>query len=314
MSQVPSTQSEAKPSVLIIDDSKDVHRLVSVRLRPEGIDFSHAYGGVEGLQMARTMLPALILLDMEMPDIRGLEVLRQLKDDAATQDIPVIIISGNQQVDDKVRSFELGAVDYVTKPFEMTELRIRIRQALNTRQLIQMLAQRAQLDGLTGLWNRAFFNQRWKEEFDRSTRHGHSLSVAMVDIDHFKSINDTYGHTTGDAVLQTVAKIIQRCCRTHDLVCRYGGEEFVIVMPDTSPADAVTVCERIRATIEAERWPRHPQRTVTASIGVGGLANQIGQSADAIIETADANLYEAKRAGRNRVVAAPASEASGAAA
>jgi two-component system cell cycle response regulator len=302
MTQEGHNSIEVRPRVLIIDDSKDVHRLVAVRLRAEGLDFINAYSGEEGLEMAAAQSPAAILLDLEMPRMHGLSVLKDLKASAATQDIPVLVVSGNQMAQDKVKAFELGAVDYVTKPFEMTELRIRLRQALKMRQLIQMLAQRAQVDGLTGLWNRAFFNQRWKEEVDRSARHGHSLSVAMVDIDHFKSINDTYGHAAGDAALQGTARILQQSCRTHDLVCRYGGEEFVIVMPDTCPQDAAIVCDRMRLAIAAEDWPRHPARKVTASIGICGCTGAANKPADAIVETADANLYRAKNGGRNQII------------
>ena len=302
MTQEGHNSIEVRPRVLIIDDSKDVHRLVAVRLRAEGLDFINAYSGEEGLEMAAAQSPAAILLDLEMPRMHGLTVLKDLKASAATQDIPVLVVSGNQMAQDKVKAFELGAVDYVTKPFEMTELRIRLRQALKMRQLIQMLAQRAQVDGLTGLWNRAFFNQRWKEEVDRSARHGHSLSVAMVDIDHFKSINDTYGHAAGDAALQGTARILQQSCRTHDLVCRYGGEEFVIVMPDTCPQDAAIVCDRMRLAIAAEDWPRHPARKVTASIGICGCTDAANKPADAIVETADANLYKAKNGGRNQII------------
>jgi diguanylate cyclase (GGDEF)-like protein len=302
MSQEPNNLQESRPRVLIIDDSADVHRLVAVRLRSEGLEFISAFNGADGLRMATSEQPSLVLLDLEMPEMHGLSVLKELKAAAATLDIPVIVISGNQLAADKVKAFDLGAVDYVTKPFEMTELKVRLRQALRMRQLIQMLAQKAQIDGLTGLWNRAFFNQQWAIEVARSTRHGHSVSVAMLDLDHFKSINDTYGHAAGDAVLQGAARVLQRCCRQQDLVCRYGGEEFVIVMPDTAPVDAAKVCERIRAAVEAENWPRHPERRVTASIGICGSTSSATINHDALVEAADANLYAAKHGGRNRVV------------
>ena len=163
MTHDAAPQPEARPRVLIIDDLIDVHRLISVRLRAEGLDFFGTTSGEEGLALAASQLPALILLDLELGSVHGLGVLKELKASAATQDIPVIIISGNQHAHEKVKAFDLGAVDYVTKPFEMTELRVRIRQALKMRHLVQMLAQRAQVDGLTGLWNRAFFNKRWAE-------------------------------------------------------------------------------------------------------------------------------------------------------
>lgn len=298
---------DLKPRVLIIDDSPDVHRLVTVRLKNEGVEFASALSGQEGIAQAASNLPALILLDLEMPGMHGLAVLKELKASPLTQDISVIVISGNLHAADKVKAFELGAVDYVTKPFEMTELKVRLRQALKVRQLIHMLAQRAQIDGLTGLWNRAFFNQRWQEEVARAGRYRSPLSVAMLDIDHFKSVNDTFGHAAGDAALQGTAKLLQRECRQHDLICRYGGEEFVIVMPETAPADAAIVCERIRASIEAQTWTRHPERQLTISIGIAGTSGPINLSNEQFVEVADAGLYSAKRSGRNKVVVADVS-------
>lgn len=288
-------------AVLVIDDSPDVHRILHARLRQENITFHSALTGPDGVAMAASMNPALILLDLDMPCMHGLDVLAMLKADSATHDIPVIVVSGNSGPNDKVRAFDLGAVDYVTKPFEMTELRVRVRQALKMRQLIQMLAQRAQIDGLTGLWNRSFFNQRWSEEYARAVRYGHPLSLAVVDLDHFKSINDTYGHLVGDTVLCGVARILHQECRAHDLVCRFGGEEFVIVMPETTPEDAAQVCERIREAVEREVWERPLDRNVTASIGVAGASRPAEISEQEWVDTADRNLYAAKRAGRNSV-------------
>lgn len=302
MTETKLVTSETKPRVLIIDNSKDIHRLVSLCLKKEGIEIVSAESGEQGLAMAVSQQPSLILLDLELPGIHGFSVLKDLKSNESTVDVPVIVFSWNNLVDDKVRSFDLGANDYITKPFEMTELRARVRQALRMRQLIQMLAQRAQLDGLTGLWNRSFFNQRWLEECARANRYGHPLSVAMLDLDYFKTINDTYGHAAGDAALMGTARLLQQECRQHDLVCRYGGEEFVIVMPETGSADALIVCERIRACIESTTWPRHPERRITASIGVAGTSVPILITPDRWVELADANLYAAKSKGRNRVI------------
>jgi diguanylate cyclase (GGDEF)-like protein len=232
----------------------------------------------------------------------GLAVLRRLKEIPTTQHIPVIVLSGQQTPQDKVAAFDLGAVDYITKPFELTELRVRIRSALRMQQLVQMLGQRAQIDGLTGLWNRNFFDRRWAEEHSRCARHGHAMSIALLDLDHFKAINDNFGHPVGDMVLQGVAKILQRESRTSDLACRYGGEEFVLLMPDTPAPDAATVCDRIRAAVEAARWPRVPSLSVTVSIGIAGASSSAPVSADQWLEATDLNLYTAKRGGRNKVV------------
>lgn len=297
----------SKPLVVLVDDSQDVHRLLRARLRSEDLELLDVYTGEEAIAAAREKHPALILLDLNMPGMDGFEVLRALKEEAATLDIPVIVLSGLQSPHDKVTAFDLGAVDYVTKPFELTELRVRIRSALRMYQLLQMLANRARIDGLTGLWNRAYFTQRWEEEYGRHQRHGHPLTLALIDLDHFKSINDTYGHPAGDAVLQGMASILQREARASDVPCRFGGEEFALILPDTSPENARTVCERIRAAVEGTTWPRHPERKVTCSIGLAGAAGGSGScpSAESWIESADQALYMAKKGGRNRVVSAP---------
>lgn len=300
---VPTQQlDDAKPIVLIIDDSQDVHRLLKARLRAEDIEFVSATTGEQGLALAKERQPLLALLDLDMPGMDGFEVLRTLKDDPATVQIPIIILSGLQSAQDKVTAFDLGAVDYVTKPFDMAELRVRLRSALRMNQLVRMLAQRAQIDGLTGLWNRAYFDARWIEEFSRAARHGRPVSIAMIDIDHFKSINDGFGHPAGDAVLQGVAKLLHRELRQSDIACRYGGEEFVIILSDTNAPSALAMCDRLRIAIADLTWSRHPERKVTASFGVAGCEGVPNVSGDKWIEMADQNLYNAKRAGRNRVV------------
>lgn len=289
--------------VLIVDDSPDLHQLLRVRLKHDELDFESAYNDEEGFAKAISWQPELILLDLSMPGEDGLVLLHRLKEDARTRSIPVIVLSAHQAPRYKVAAFDMGAVDYVTKPFELIELRVRIRSALRMYQLVQMLAQRAQIDGLTGLWNRTYFDKRWHEEFSRCQRHGHALSMAFLDIDYFKSVNDNYGHPMGDHVLQTIARILQQSAtRESDLACRYGGEEFVIVMPDTNAIEAAVVCERIRQAVMESRWARTPDLRVTCSIGIVGASGPVKISAEQWVEMTDKNLYAAKNGGRNRVV------------
>jgi two-component system cell cycle response regulator len=305
----PARADEARPVVLVVDDSPDVHRLLRARLRSEELDLLSAENGTDGFKQAGGAQPALILLDLDMPGVNGFETLRLLKADRATMQIPVIVLSGATGTEDKVTAFELGAVDYVTKPFEFTELRVRLRSALKMHQLIKMLAEKAQLDGLTGLWNRRYFEERWAEEVSRTSRKPRALSVAFIDVDHFKSVNDTYGHPAGDAVLQALAKLLRRETRQSDLPCRYGGEEFVLIMPDTPPDDATNLCERIRAALEATVWPRHPERRITASFGVAGAVGMPSVAAEAWVEQADKCVYASKKGGRNRVTSVDLSSA-----
>ncbi len=293
---------DAPPVVLLIDDSIDVHRLFNARLRQENVQLVLAQSGREGLEIARTKNPSLILLDLTMPVMDGFEVLRCLKEDPATMHTPVIVVSATQSSQDKVTAFELGAVDYITKPFDMTELRVRVRSALRMHSLLNMLAQRAQIDGLSGLWNRAYFDSRMAEEVSGACRTGNPLALAMLDVDHFKSVNDTYGHPAGDAVLQALSAMLRTEARQTDVACRYGGEEFALIMRDTTAADAQHLCDRIRMKLESMVWPRHPERTITCSIGVSGIHGTAVIAPQALVEAADQNLYAAKRGGRNRVV------------
>lgn len=295
---------DRNPIVLVIDDSPDVHRLLKARLRHEELELRGVTNGAEGIALAKSIKPAICILDLDMPGTDGFQVLRTLKNDAATMDIPVIVLSAMISAQDKVTAFDLGAVDYITKPFNLTELRVRVRSALRLHRLVQMLAQRAQIDGLSGLWNRAYFDRRWAEEVSKASRHQRPLSLAMMDLDHFKSVNDTYGHPAGDAVLQGVARLVQRECRVGDVACRYGGEEFTVIMPDTTPADAVNLCERIRTALASTVWPRHPERTITASIGIAGHAAAGDVSPGGWLEHADRALYAAKQAGRNTIIVA----------
>ncbi len=294
---------DKRHSVLVIDDSEDVHRLLQARLRQENIDLLAALDGRTGLAIAEQDSPSLILLDLDMPDMDGFEVLRELKDGSSAHDIPVIVLSGLHSPADKVVAFDLGAVDYVTKPFDLMELRVRLRAALRMSDLVDMLARLAHVDGLTGLWNRAHFDDRWAACISENNRHGRPLSVALFDLDHFKSINDTYGHPAGDAVLQSFAKLIKRECRASDIPCRYGGEEFALIMPDTAPEDAKFVCDRIRTELAALSWPAHPERKITVSIGVSGTDKSVAVTPEQWLEDTDKTLYRSKKGGRDQVTA-----------
>ncbi len=301
--QSDNPANSASPKVLLIDDSQFVHRLLDARLRSESITLLGAEDGREGMDAAVRECPALILLDLDMPVMDGFETLRNLKEDPRTRDIPVIVLSGMNSSQDKVSAFDLGAVDFVTKPFELTELRARLRSSLKMSALLRMLAVKAQIDGLSELYNRAYFDDRLREEFDRAVRHGQAMSVAMLDLDHFKHINDTYGHPAGDTVISGVAKLIMRETRSIDIACRYGGEEFALIMPETSPEQSLRICERIRSICETITWARHPSRPVTVSIGIAGVpaGAPINSTPAAWVETADRNLYEVKQSGRNQV-------------
>jgi diguanylate cyclase (GGDEF)-like protein len=305
--------NEPKPTVLLIDDAVDTHRLLRARLKHEHLELLDASSGEEGLAMARQHKPALILLDLDMPGMDGFAVLRQLKGETITATIPVVVLSGIRESEDRITAFDLGASDFITKnfndPADLAELRARLRAVLRLERLLRLLSERAEIDGLTGLGNRAQFNRRFAQELAENQRYGHPFALAVFDADHFKKVNDTFGHPAGDEVLVGLGKIITQSSRQTDVACRFGGEEFVLIMPNTAPADAMIVCERIRTTLAGEVWPRHPAHQVTCSVGISGADGATSMTPEQMLEAADKALYAAKKAGRNRVVIAEPSMA-----
>jgi diguanylate cyclase (GGDEF)-like protein len=291
-------------TILAIDDSPDIHRLLDVRLRPEGLVVHHALDAHDGLAQAARIHPDLILLDVDMPLVTGFEVCRRLKDDPATATVPIIFLTGAAEVYTKVQGFDLGAVDYVTKPFDSAELRARVRAALRTKRYHDLLAARSNVDALTALWNRAYFNQRLGEEVAAVKRYGRELTLVMLDVDRFKMLNDTFGHPFGDLVLQRVGETLHALLRTTDAPCRYGGEEFALILSDTGEEGAQTTAERIRAALaELTFRPKDQPVHVTASFGIASAARIDKEvlTATQLVTAADDALYAAKQGGRNCV-------------
>lgn len=289
------------PRLLAIDDSELIHRLLRVRLDGEHLELHFASNASEGMLKAQQLLPEVILLDIELDEMDGFEVLSRLKQDPRTHDIAVIFISAASNTMDRVRGLDLGAVDFISKPFEVTELKARVRSALRMRHLVKMLEHRAQIDGLSGLWNRRYFDQRLTQEVSESRRHGNPLSLVMCDVDRFKRLNDQFGHPFGDRVIERVAQILAGG-RTSDVACRYGGEEFGLILPSTSAERALEVAERLRVAIEAHVWSGHADLVVTASFGVADFrALGTDASPEDLVRAADAALYRAKQQGRNRI-------------
>lgn len=285
--------------VLIIDDSPEIHALIRVRLKNEAVEIHSALDGASGIDKSQSLGPDLILLDVEMPEQNGFEVCAILKDLPVTRDVPIIFLTGSTSTADKIRGLELGATDYITKPFDPAELRARVRASLRTRHLMELLAKRAMIDGLTGLHNRFYLDAQLTLALAAARRSGEPLSCVMADVDHFKQINDECGHQFGDEVLRKIGSILTELCRDSDIVCRYGGEEFTLLMPNTPLRDAVVVSERLRRAVETtEFWHRERRVPVTCSFGVARLGDTIPPT---VIELADQALYRAKRGGRNQV-------------
>lgn len=289
-------------SVLIIDDNPEALELARVRLKPEELSILTASDGDEGLSMAIANPPDLILLDLQMPGKDGFQVLCELRNHASLGHVPVIILSAEDDVKTMVRGLDLGAVDFVRKPFNAFELRARVRAALRTKRLQDLLARYGEVDSLTELYNRRVLMERLLQESVRSRRHGYPVAMVMGDIDHFKSVNDRFGHTVGDMVLSRTAACISGSFRAGDVAARYGGEEFAVLLAYSTAADAVMVAERCRAAVCAMEFSAgHQTFGVTISFGVAALLET--DTPEDLIARADMALYRSKQKGRNTVTA-----------
>ena len=286
--------------VLIVDDSPPSLRIAQARLAKENVDIISASDAQMGLDLARREWPDLILLDVNLPDMSGFDLCRLIKSDPVLHMIPIIFLTGSGTAKDKVHGLDLGAIDYVTKPFDAYELRARVRAALRTKQLQDMLVEHAHIDPLTALPNRHALADGLEREWARVERNGSSLSLIIADIDHFKLVNDRYGHSVGDRMLQEVAKAIKAQCRRTDLPARYGGEEFAILLPDANASGAFQMAERCRQEVEAIRLAINDiSIQTTASFGLATCLQ--ATSIPELIDAADAALFAAKEAGRNVV-------------
>lgn len=307
-----SADGPAKPRLLVVDDQAPN---IQVLYQAFGGDYEMfmANHGEQALTLCRDKQPDMVLLDVMMPGIDGFEVCRRLKADPATQDIPVIFITVHNDPTQETRALEMGAVDFITKPINPTVVRARVRTHLTLKFQSDSMRRLAFLDGLTGVFNRRYFDQQLGVEYARAARSGACLSLILIDIDHFKSYNDHYGHPAGDDCLRQVASALKEGLRRPaDLVARYGGEEFVCVLPETGFEQATDLAHQLESSVQALQL-RHEWSdagpVVTISLGVATrMAREPGEAfgdPGALVALADAQLYPAKRSGRNRVCSAP---------
>jgi two-component system cell cycle response regulator len=245
--------------------------------------------------------PNLILAQMRLPTYGGMELVRRVKEDCSTRFIPVILYSEITTAEERVKALELGAADLLSKPFIRAELIARVRAALRVWHTLSMLEQRAHLDSLTGLANRGVLEDQLLREWDACHRRGTLLTVVIVDLDHFKVINDMYGHAVGDEVLRQTARTLALSVRSSDLVARFGGEEFVVVAPDCPMAAAITLARRFRTALAEQTIFSHgTDMRVTASVGIA-TADWTMDSPTDLLRQADETLYQAKRSGRDAI-------------
>ncbi|ENO85295.1 GGDEF domain-containing response regulator [Thauera linaloolentis] len=294
-------------TVLVVDDEKHNRQLLTELLQHE-CRLVLAKNGEQALARASEQQPDLILLDVVMPDMSGHAVIRQLKEDDGTRDIPVIFITALDSFDDQETGLELGAVDYIAKPFHPPIVRARVRNHLRLVEQRRLLEQLAMLDNLTGIPNRRRFVETLAQEWRRCLRHALPLSLIVADIDHFKRINDTYGHAQGDDALRSVAQALKWAVhRPGDFVCRYGGEEFVLLLPGVDADGAFAFADCVRQHIATMPLQTANGKPLQLTLSLGGASHvpTVPDVSDALFLAADRALYDAKHAGRNRVVWAP---------
>ncbi|MBI5367304.1 MAG: diguanylate cyclase [Planctomycetes bacterium] len=306
--------------VLIVDDEPGNLDLLSRRLLRSGYSVAIACSAAEAEPVVATHPPDIILLDIMMPEVSGLEYLCRLRADARTSRTPIIMVSALADTENIVTAISDGANDYVTKPINLPVLLARMQTHLKMAALVQNLETQTQLltklaavDHLTGVYNRRSMFEALEVEMSRSRRSGRALSFVMLDIDHFKRLNDEHGHPVGDQVLREFAARAREAVRPTDLVCRYGGEEFAVILPETEATQAEAAGERVRQAIGG--WPfavAGRQIPVTVSVGLASVAATYSGDLARVIARADKALYEAKQSGRNRVCVAEAESIVGA--
>jgi two-component system, cell cycle response regulator len=305
----PGTEPPGR--ILVVDDNQDNIEIIATRLRFRGYEILEAGDGTQALALVREAAPDLILLDVMLPDIDGYEISRRIKGADDLPFIPIILVTARDSTQDKVAGLDAGADDYLTKPINFPELEARVRSMLRIKRLQDELEEKNRelerlsiSDGLTGLFNHRHIHGLLAEEFERVARTQDCMSVAMFDLDRFKSVNDTYGHQAGDRVLVELADILRRTARDIDRLGRYGGEEFIALLPETCIDEAAVFVERVRTEVAATSFDigRAEPLRMTLSAGVSSYPHELIQDVETLVRLADEALYAAKAGGRDRIV------------
>jgi diguanylate cyclase (GGDEF)-like protein len=289
--------------ILVVDDVPANVEILSFHLGDEGYDVVEAQSGEQALALLNSDTEPdidLVLLDVMMPVMSGLDVLAQIKRNSETEHIPVILVTANAEDQNVAEGLDMGAFDYIIKPYSLMVLLARVRAALREKERQDLLEKWATTDPLTELLNRRHFFELADRELERCRRQNSELSFILLDIDLFKQVNDQYGHLMGDNVLITLANEVKKQLRKVDFCCRYGGEEFVICLPDTPKEGSFDVAERIRNQVERTQFSTQDEDAFTVSISLGIATREQEENVEAILKRADDALYQAKEAGRNQ--------------
>jgi diguanylate cyclase (GGDEF)-like protein len=297
-------------TVLVIDDDASIHRAVERRLEGVVDAVLKADSPTKGLQIALQDKPDVVLLDVNMPQIDGFKVCRHLQENPVTHDIPILFLTADDNPDNLAKALDAGASDYISKPFNAIELEARVRVALRTKHMIDLLRERARIDPLTGLNNRASMDDALFAATSAFHRTEQPLALLMIDLDHFKTINDTYGHGVGDDVIRKVGRSIRAGCRPYDIACRFGGDEFGVILAQTEATCAEQIAERILDAVnQIKIRAGGDEIAVGCSGGLASASDMPTRFEPAeLLKAADEALYTAKSEGRNRLAVAEPSD------
>jgi diguanylate cyclase (GGDEF)-like protein len=296
---------EPKFNILVVDDNPDKLDLIKAALTLAGYNVTSATDGDEALTAIESYQPDLVITDVMMPRLNGYELAQRIRANPLTKFIPVIMqTAAGRRTEDLRRANEAGALGYITDPTDLELLLARTRTLLEFKAYLDVCEEAAFTDHLTGLANRRRFERQLEREVARVERFGRPFSLLMIDIDSFKSLNDSFGHDTGDEAIRRIGKVLQEGTRGIDLAARIGGEEFAVLLVETSKQGGLEVAERLRTAIKTLEIPH--AKHITASFGVAECPGDAQTTAD-ILKAADVAWYEAKRTGRDRVVAMPSS-------
>jgi len=289
-------------TILVVDDNSKNLRLLKDILEDENFTVFTANNGLPVLKMTHDIKPDIILLDVMMPGMDGFEVCKLLKGDYEIKNIPVIMVTAKTESADLKKALEIGAFDYIKKPIDEMEVIARIKSALRFKQYQDKLNEMASKDGLTGVFNHALLIELFEKELSKQERNCGNISFVMLDIDFFKKVNDTHGHISGDMVLKELSGILTASTRSGDIVGRYGGEEFGIVLPEITTENTYQLCERIRQAVENHDFSTGKDIIkITISMGIFFKNSKDTINSQSMIKKADEALYKAKQNGRNRV-------------
>ena len=302
--------AENQPKILVVDDEENVRNSLTELLEIKNFCVTATASAEHALKLLEQTAFDLVLSDLLMPRIDGIALAKAIKEMGLN--VPVVVMTGYASIETAVESMKAGASDFITKPFNMDQITIVINRTLETKKLHQLAQEReyfehlSNTDGLTELYNHRYFQSILNIEVERERRYKRPLSLLMIDIDNFKSCNDTHGHLIGDVVLQQVGALVKKSTRGCDYVARYGGEEFAVILPETPKQEALVVAERIRASIAEHLF------TTTTGTSIGNITVTIGLASfpeDALektelIDRADKGLYQGKTSGKNRICVA----------